>query len=99
MDNPNQIEGMDRNSDGVLIAAPLIEAWVDKKAKQYHLSIAVPGMDQKDLQVSLQGNNLTVSGSARAVQTAGTSIICGRNSPAGVFSARLLYRRELTYKS
>jgi HSP20 family molecular chaperone IbpA len=62
MDNPNQTEGTDRNSERVLIAAPPIEAWVDKKTKLYHLSIAVPGMDQKDLRVSLQGNNLSVSG-------------------------------------
>jgi HSP20 family protein len=46
----------------VLIAVPPIETWVDKQKKEYRLSIAVPGMDQKDLQVSLQGNNLTVSG-------------------------------------
>jgi HSP20 family molecular chaperone IbpA len=46
----------------VLIAVPPIETWVDKQKKEYRLSIAVPGMDQKDLQVSLQGNNLSVSG-------------------------------------
>jgi HSP20 family protein len=62
MDNPNQRESPDSSSERVLIAAPPIEAWVDKKNKQYHLSIAVSGMDQKDLQVTLQGNNLTVSG-------------------------------------
>jgi HSP20 family protein len=52
----------DNDAERVLIAVPPIEAWVDKQKKEYRLSIAVPGMDQKDLQVSLQGNNLSVSG-------------------------------------
>jgi HSP20 family molecular chaperone IbpA len=62
MDNPNQTESIGSDSERVLLAAPPIEAGVDKKTKTYHLSVAVPGMDQKDLQVSLQGNNLTVNG-------------------------------------
>jgi HSP20 family protein len=49
-----------------LVAVPPIEAWVDKEKKKYHVSIAVPGMDPKDLQVDLQGNNLTVSGEHQA---------------------------------
>ena len=44
------------------VAIPPIEAWVDNNEKKYHLSIAIPGMDPKDLQIDLQGNNLTVSG-------------------------------------
>jgi HSP20 family protein len=44
------------------VAIPPIEAWVDNNEKKYHLSIALPGMDPKDLQIDLQGNNLTVSG-------------------------------------
>jgi HSP20 family protein len=45
-----------------LVAIPPIEAWVDNNEKKYHLSIALPGMDANDLQIDLQGNNLTVSG-------------------------------------
>ena len=45
-----------------LVAIPPIEAWVDNNEKKYHLSIALPGMDPKDLQIDLQGSNLTVSG-------------------------------------
>ena len=44
------------------VAIPPIEVWVDNNEKKYHLSIALPGMDPKDLQIDLQGNNLTVSG-------------------------------------
>jgi HSP20 family protein len=50
----------------MLVAVPPIEAWVDKENKKYHLSIAVPGVDPKELQVDLQGNNLTVSGEHKA---------------------------------
>src|ERR1700676_3336609 len=62
MDNAIRRESADNDAERVLIAVPPIEAWVDKQKKEYRLSIAVPGMDQKDLQVSLQGNNLSVSG-------------------------------------
>lgn len=41
---------------------PPIEAWVDKENKKYHLRIALPGIDPKDLKVEVQGNRLTVSG-------------------------------------
>jgi HSP20 family protein len=46
----------------LLIAVPPIEAWVDNEKKQYHLSVAVPGVDPKEIELNLQGNNLTVSG-------------------------------------
>ena len=44
------------------MAIPPIEAWVDNNEKKYHVSIALPGVDPKEVQVDLQGNNLTVSG-------------------------------------
>jgi len=47
---------------GLLVAIPPIEAWVDNKEKKYHLSVALAGIDPKDVQLSLQGNDLTVSG-------------------------------------
>jgi HSP20 family protein len=46
----------------ILAAVPPIEAWVDKDEKKYHLSIALAGVDPKDIELNLQGNNLTVSG-------------------------------------
>jgi HSP20 family protein len=46
----------------VLVAVPPIESWVDRENKKFHLSIALPGFDPKELQVELEGNNLTVSG-------------------------------------
>jgi HSP20 family protein len=46
----------------MLVAVPPIESWVDRENKKYHLNIAMPGLDPNELQVELQGNNLTVSG-------------------------------------
>ena len=46
----------------VLVVVPPIESWVDRENKKFHLSIALPGFDPKELQVELEGNNLTVSG-------------------------------------
>src|SRR6267154_5095340 len=45
-----------------LLAVPPIESWIDRENKKFHLSIALPGFDPKELQVELEGNNLTVSG-------------------------------------
>jgi HSP20 family protein len=52
----------EQGRSGVIIAAPPIEAWIDKEDKEYHLSVAIPGVDPKAIQVNLDGNNVTVSG-------------------------------------
>src|SRR5258708_30866223 len=46
----------------MIAAVPPIEAWVDKNEKKYHLSIALTGVDLKDIELNVQGNNLSVSG-------------------------------------
>ena len=46
----------------IIAAVPPIEAWVDNDEKKYHLSIALTGVDPKDIELNVQGNNLTVSG-------------------------------------
>jgi HSP20 family protein len=45
-----------------VVAVPPIEAWVDNEGKKYHLSIALAGVDPNEVQINLQGNNLTISG-------------------------------------
>jgi HSP20 family protein len=50
----------------ILAAIPPIEAWVDKGEKKYHLSIALTGVDPKDVQLNVQGNSLTVSGEQKS---------------------------------
>src|ERR1700737_3356721 len=77
----------DENSGRVLIAVPPIEAWVDKQKKEYRLSVALPGVDRSDLQVSLQGNNLTVSGLPQNSQQSEDTIYLNQE-----FSRRRLHR-------
>jgi HSP20 family protein len=50
----------------MIAAVPPVEAWIDKDEKKYHLSIALAGVDPKDIQLHVQGNNLTVSGEQKA---------------------------------
>lgn len=66
MDNVRNRNTADENrAENILVAVPPIEAWVDRQNKEYRLSIALPGVDRKDLQLSIQGNNLTVNADAR----------------------------------
>src|SRR6202043_1284604 len=58
----NNSPGADDQSARLIFAVPPIEAWVDNEKKEYHLSIAVPGIDPKEVQLNLHGNNLTVTG-------------------------------------
>src|ERR1700684_3123761 len=53
--------GSERTTKMVPLVPP-IEAWVDSDEKTFHLSIALAGIDPKDVQLNLQGNNLSVSG-------------------------------------
>src|SRR5258706_15169409 len=46
----------------ILAPVPPIEAWVDKDEKKNHPSIALAVVDPKDIELNLQGNNLTVNG-------------------------------------
>jgi HSP20 family protein len=58
----NHSTSTDEPEARLIFAVPPIEAWVDNEKKEYHLSIAAPGVDPKELQLSLRGNNLTISG-------------------------------------
>lgn len=49
----------DERASRMLVTVPPIEAWMDKDNKNYHLNIALPGIDSKELKVELQGDNLT----------------------------------------
>jgi HSP20 family protein len=42
--------------------APRVDAFVDKEAKRFVAHVALPGVDPKDVSISVQGNMLTVSG-------------------------------------
>jgi HSP20 family protein len=49
---------------------PRIEAWIDKDAKKYHLRMALPGVDPKEVDLKLQGNMLTISAESKASREA-----------------------------
>lgn len=46
----------------VVVVAPPVEAWVDKKTKEFHMSFAVPGIDLQNVQLNLQGHEVTIRG-------------------------------------
>ena len=58
----NHSTSTDEPEARLIFAVPPIEAWVDNDKKEYHLSIAVPGVDPKEVQLNVHGNNLTISG-------------------------------------
>ena len=58
----NHSTSTEDRSAKLIFAVPPIEACVDNEKKEYHLSIAVPGIDPKEVQLNLHGHNLTVTG-------------------------------------
>jgi HSP20 family protein len=41
---------------------PAVESFVDKKSRMYHLRVALPGIDPKEVQIHAQGNMLVIRG-------------------------------------
>jgi HSP20 family protein len=60
--------GAGQGGADLVFAVPPIEAWVDAADKEYHLSIPLPGIDPKDIEVNLHGNDLTVQGEHKQSQ-------------------------------
>jgi HSP20 family protein len=58
----NHSSSSEESSERLILAVPPIEAWVDQDKKEYHLSIAVPGIDPKEIELNVQGQDLTISG-------------------------------------
>jgi HSP20 family protein len=48
--------------------APPVDAFVDRDGKRFVANIALPGVDPKDVNISAQGNVLTVSGERKLSQ-------------------------------
>lgn len=42
--------------------APAVDAFVDRSGKKFVAHVALPGVDPKDVNISVQGNMLTISG-------------------------------------
>ena len=45
---------------------PPIQAWIDHESKTYHLRFALPGVNPDEVQITAEGNTLTISGEHRA---------------------------------
>lgn len=42
---------------------PPVEAWTDPEAKKFHVHVALPGVDPKNVKIEVQGKVLTIGGS------------------------------------
>jgi HSP20 family protein len=49
--------------------APAIETFVDKEGKKYFCRVSLPGVDPKDVEITVKGNFLTVKGERKFVRT------------------------------
>ena len=49
-------------TESVFAVIPPIESWVDTEDKEFHLSMMVPGIKPEALNITLQGNRLTLTG-------------------------------------
>lgn len=57
-----------QNPVTLFATVPPIEARVDSKDNQYHLRVALPGVEPNEVQINLQGNYLTISGEHKSEQ-------------------------------
>ena len=48
---------------------PPIEAWTDTETKKFHLRVAIPGIDPKDVKLEVQGGTLMIIGERKNVET------------------------------
>ncbi len=50
--------------------APAVESYIDKDEKKYHCRVSLPGIDPKEVQISAQGNMLTIRGEHKVERSA-----------------------------
>jgi HSP20 family protein len=58
----NRSESRERSRTSI----PPIQAWIDQENKTYHLRVALPGVNPDEVQITAQGNTLTISGEHEA---------------------------------
>ena len=49
---------------------PPVESYVDKETKKYVCKVSLPGIEPKEVQIYVKGNELTISGERKFVRTA-----------------------------
>jgi HSP20 family protein len=53
------------NMSSLAAFAPAVDAFVDKDGKRFVAHVALPGVDPKDVNITVQGNMLSISGERR----------------------------------
>ncbi len=58
------MQGQEQQRGNMSMAAfaPAVDAFVDRDGKRFVAHVALPGVDPKDVNISVQGNMLTISG-------------------------------------
>jgi len=69
---------------------PLVEAWIDKDQKTYHVRAELPGIDPKDVQLNVQGNTLTIHAERKQSQENKEANYLHREFSYGYFDRVLL---------
>ncbi len=54
---------------GTVPFTPVVEAWIEPDAKKFFLKVAVPGVDPRDVKISVQEKMLTISGERKFAKT------------------------------
>lgn len=54
---------------GAVPFAPVVESWIEPETKKFYLKLAVPGVDPKDVKISVHENLLTITGERKLVKT------------------------------
>jgi HSP20 family protein len=62
---PGSQQEQQRGSMSLASFAPAVDAFLDKDGKRFVAHVALPGVDPKDVSISVQGNMLTISGERR----------------------------------
>jgi HSP20 family protein len=68
---------------------PAVEAWTDPEAKKYHLRVALPGVDAKDVKIEAQGDILKIAGERKTTETKKEADFFHREFTYGSFERHL----------
>jgi len=68
---------------------PAVETWIDKDRKKFQCQIVLPGVDPKDVEIQVQGNILSISGTRSNTSTNRESDYFHREISYGSFQRQI----------
>jgi len=83
-----------RTNDKSAAFAPAVESYIDKDGKKYHCRVSLPGIDPKEVQISAQGNMLTIRGERKVKRSSKDVDVFHEESPMGHLNGRSRCRKE-----